>query len=347
MEANRQIFTLIGATGFSKSLSWGCTAGGESTPVSLAVPQHELENEGHFGSSLRTDHFPANVEKEVATPFQPGPQGPCAPAHWIADLGPSPAASSLIPEQMEEADFFSAAGNLACRPAVMIPFNLPGDGLHACAMEAGSPSPSSLDHATSAAGSTSGMVFQTSSNSPGRRRNLRELPPEVTTLVIRNIPARYTKEKLLEEFVPDGRFDLLHFPYDIEAMCTSGYAFINFVSHEAALDFQKEVHGTYPKHGRGKHFDVRAAEVQGFQATLSTVNANRKLQRYPFEEMVPAVFSGKTRLPTWRVLEKLRLKFLKVESLESYRRAAEGGWSGQHASFRPPTWPSTGRPCRP
>lgn len=183
---------------------------------------------------------------------------------------------------------------------------------------------------------------QTNSNPGGRpttaslpRRNVpRALPPGATTLVVRNIPARYTKEKLLLEWPPDGSFDLIHIPYNIDEQRSVGYAFINCVSHEAALAFQTRIHGTYLRQGYGKHLDVIAAEVQGLQATLELFGSTRKLQKGLFEELLPALFEGKVQLSSSQVLERLGLKSAKLMSLSSYLETPTYAYAPHRTSGR-------------
>merc|ERR1719362_1879674 len=45
-----------------------------------------------------------------------------------------------------------------------------------------------------------------------RQFRLRDMPPGATTIMIRNIPATYTQEHLLREWVPDGTFNLFYAP---------------------------------------------------------------------------------------------------------------------------------------
>lgn len=167
----------------------------------------------------------------------------------------------------------------------------------------------------------------TTSVTPSRRGLLRPLAPGVTTLVVRNIPARYTKEKLLEEWVPDGSFNLLHLPFNVHQQRSCGYAFINFVTAEAALEFQAKVHGLYPQLGSGKHLDVSAAEVQGLDATLQMVISSRKRQRTCFVELIPAIFRGQEQLDPEQVMAMMGLEQMKLVSIRA--RVPRGGAKGR------------------
>ena len=65
-----------------------------------------------------------------------------------------------------------------------------------------------------------------------------------TTLMIKNIPNKYTQEMLLEAlsgFV--GSFDFVYLPIDFGNRCNVGYAFINFINSATILDFHAAFEG--------------------------------------------------------------------------------------------------------
>jgi len=118
-----------------------------------------------------------------------------------------------------------------------------------------------------------------------------EAPP--TTLMIRNIPNRYTQRELIRELESlgfDGTFDFLYVPMDKGTMCNVGYAFVNFVNHEEAARCM-QVFDNYPftKHrkARGKIATVSIAHIQGLEANIrhyekAAVNgSSRSRQRGP------------------------------------------------------------------
>lgn len=71
--------------------------------------------------------------------------------------------------------------------------------------------------------------------------------PAVTTMQIRNIPNRCTKEEVLEHVDKlgfAGQYDLFHMPLDKKRKANLGFAFINFLEAEAAAKFQQSLKGT-------------------------------------------------------------------------------------------------------
>jgi len=63
----------------------------------------------------------------------------------------------------------------------------------------------------------------------------RTLPPEVTTLMVRHIPARLSPAELVELWPPEDTYNLLYVPFSFKRNRRGGVAFINMVSHEAAV----------------------------------------------------------------------------------------------------------------
>jgi len=94
----------------------------------------------------------------------------------------------------------------------------------------------------------------------------------VTTMMLRNIPNKYTQNTLLQEidemgFI--GCYDFFYLPMDVQNRSNVGYAFINFTTPGAADRF----HGIFKEHAFRKHqsrkiSSVCAAHVQGLDANL-------------------------------------------------------------------------------
>lgn len=118
-----------------------------------------------------------------------------------------------------------------------------------------------------------------------------ESPP--TTMMIRNIPNRYTQREFIKEVDDLGfaaTYDFLYLPIDKGTLCNVGYAFVNFLEPSDAQRcsevFYNYVFQRYRK-ARGKICAVSIAHLQGLEANLqhyqnSAVNlAPRIKQRGP------------------------------------------------------------------
>lgn len=100
---------------------------------------------------------------------------------------------------------------------------------------------------------------------------------EVTSLMIRHIPCRCSTEDIISEIEAagfTGLYDFFYMPCDRRQPSTHnlGYAFVNFVSPEAATSFQKAFAG-YRFGGESsrssKQCAISAAAVQGLQNNWS------------------------------------------------------------------------------
>jgi len=91
---------------------------------------------------------------------------------------------------------------------------------------------------------------------------------EITTVMLRNIPNKYTRAGLLGA-LSDFGFDPatcnnLYLPMDTDSGCNLGYAFLNFVSHGHALEFKQRFDGCrLPSSGSRKICSVVWANKQG------------------------------------------------------------------------------------
>jgi len=145
----------------------------------------------------------------------------------------------------------------------------------------------------------------------------RILPPGITTIVVRNIPARFSQEKLLEVWPPDGSFNLLYLPYSFQRRRRSGIGFINMVSHEAAVEFTARWHGQkLADIGGAKRLDVGVADVQGFAGNLKHLKTSN-IGRISNEYFLPVAFKGTKKLDFKALLTQKDFEEIDDERLES------------------------------
>jgi hypothetical protein len=94
----------------------------------------------------------------------------------------------------------------------------------------------------------------------------------ITTMMLRNIPNRYTQAKLLQEIDEcgfEGSYDFFYLPIDVHSRSNVGYAFVNFVTDTEAARFQS----FFSQHrfvlsNRRKISMVSRAHVQGLEQNI-------------------------------------------------------------------------------
>lgn len=94
----------------------------------------------------------------------------------------------------------------------------------------------------------------------------REDPQQRTTVMVRNIPNKFTKKLLLKEFEQKfkDRFDFFYLPIDFSNNINMGYAFVNFKSVPDLKAFHAEFNGKkWNRFNSEKVCSVTYAKIQG------------------------------------------------------------------------------------
>mmetsp|Transcript_18761 Transcript_18761/g.40959 ORF Transcript_18761/g.40959 Transcript_18761/m.40959 type:complete len:293 (-) Transcript_18761:96-974(-) len=101
-------------------------------------------------------------------------------------------------------------------------------------------------------------------------------PETATTVMLRNIPNRYTVEEILAEVRDknfDGLFDFVYLPIDFQLKRNKGYAFINFDSPRTRARFVSVFDGyALTRYATRKVLQVVPAITQGFQENMAKYN---------------------------------------------------------------------------
>ncbi|XP_059449700.1 protein MEI2-like 2 isoform X2 [Corylus avellana] len=100
-----------------------------------------------------------------------------------------------------------------------------------------------------------------------------------TTLMIKNIPNKYTSKMLLAAIDENhrGGYDFIYLPIDFKNKCNVGYAFINMVSPSHIIPFYEAFHGKkWEKFNSEKVASLAYARIQG-KAALVTHFQNSSL----------------------------------------------------------------------
>mmetsp|Transcript_101299 Transcript_101299/g.180017 ORF Transcript_101299/g.180017 Transcript_101299/m.180017 type:complete len:309 (+) Transcript_101299:105-1031(+) len=103
-----------------------------------------------------------------------------------------------------------------------------------------------------------------------------------TTAMLRNLPNKYMREKLvhrLHECGFTGDIDFLYLPIDFRNKCNVGYCFINFRTPEACTRFKDEFNGVQsyiklPGFNSKKVLEVSPARVQGLMPNIQRLQGS-------------------------------------------------------------------------
>merc|ERR1719436_180218 len=107
-----------------------------------------------------------------------------------------------------------------------------------------------------------------------------------TTVMLRNIPNRYTRTMLIERLDESysGQYDFVYLPIDFNSQCNVGYGFINFRTPPAAAQFIAEFHGAktmqkLPGFTSAKVCEVSYARVQGRDANMENLRDEKFIDK--------------------------------------------------------------------
>ena len=114
-----------------------------------------------------------------------------------------------------------------------------------------------------------------------------------TSLMVRNIPNKYTQQMLLAEFTENGHgpgvIDFFYLPIDFKNRCNRGYAFINFINFQDILAFHRRYYGKqWRTFNSDKICDITYARIQGKAAMLKRFENSALMDKD--DEYKPLVF---------------------------------------------------------
>lgn len=133
----------------------------------------------------------------------------------------------------------------------------------------------------------------------------KEKPSEYLTVMVRNIPNKYTRQMLVDQLNREyqGEFDFLYLPIDFKHECNVGYAFVSFRSVEVCQRFISQFHGVdakdcLPGFNSKKVVEVTRARSQGLAENVKRLrNSPVMSQLHDHPEWLPLLFaeSGEPR----------------------------------------------------
>ena len=145
-----------------------------------------------------------------------------------------------------------------------------------------------------------------------------------TTIMIRNIPIKYTDEILNEAFHDfHGKYDCLYMPYDYEKNGNKGYAFINFVNPLHILLFYEKFNGKKWMHFESsKICELNMAHFQGVNEIQKHAKNFKGLKKVSYNNIneniiIPIKYFSKikSRFPNMKYENRSKKEFL-VKSFE-------------------------------
>eukprot|EP00442_Polarella_glacialis_P000139 CAMPEP_0115065176 /NCGR_PEP_ID=MMETSP0227-20121206/10106_1 /TAXON_ID=89957 /ORGANISM="Polarella glacialis, Strain CCMP 1383" /LENGTH=342 /DNA_ID=CAMNT_0002450937 /DNA_START=88 /DNA_END=1116 /DNA_ORIENTATION=+ len=103
-----------------------------------------------------------------------------------------------------------------------------------------------------------------------------------TTAMLRNLPNKYMRDKLVDRLHAcgfHGDIDFLYLPIDFRNKCNVGYCFINFRTDKACQRFKEDFHGMQsskklPGFNSKKVLEVSPARVQGLQPNIQRLQGS-------------------------------------------------------------------------
>ena len=137
-----------------------------------------------------------------------------------------------------------------------------------------------------------------------------------TTVMIRNIPIKYTDNILNETFKEfHGKYDCLYMPYDHEKKGNKGYAFINFVNPLHILLFYEKFNGEKWVHFESsKICELNMAHFQGINEIQKHAKNFKELKKSCFK------YNEKVVIPS-KYLSKLKKRFPKMKYSENNKKS--------------------------
>jgi len=114
-----------------------------------------------------------------------------------------------------------------------------------------------------------------------------------SSLMVRNIPNKYTQQMLLNEFTENGHgpgvIDFFYLPIDFKNRCNRGYAFINFVNYRDIVKFHRQYYGQHWRtFNSDKICDITYARIQTKASMLKRFENSALMEKD--EEYKPLVF---------------------------------------------------------
>jgi len=132
----------------------------------------------------------------------------------------------------------------------------------------------------------------------------------MTTLMLRNIPNDFTREMLLNMLNTEGfagKYDFVYLPIDFARSANLGYAFVNSLTHEGAVEMQRRLEGFCSWNIRSsKKCHVVWSSTQGISQHIKNYRNSPVMHEDVAEECKPVLFRQGERAAFPPPTQKLR-----------------------------------------
>mmetsp|Transcript_91056 Transcript_91056/g.243762 ORF Transcript_91056/g.243762 Transcript_91056/m.243762 type:complete len:220 (-) Transcript_91056:102-761(-) len=120
----------------------------------------------------------------------------------------------------------------------------------------------------------------------------------LTTVMVQNVPVSFSRSDLIELIRGLGfgaSVDLVYLPFHVHRSVNKGFAFLDFVTAEAAGRFREQMDGYVMPHGRrGKRLGVKPARVQGLGENVAQFRNSGVMAAEVPEEYKPVLVDDLT-----------------------------------------------------
>lgn len=146
-----------------------------------------------------------------------------------------------------------------------------------------------------------GDIFYTVFFSPVCERSPAKLPPGTTTVMIRNIPTRFTSVsflRILDDCGFRGAFDFFYLPMDFRTGKNMGYCFLNFIHFNYTIMFASLFHGRRLRMTTSiKVIEISPSRRQGLLANVALFKDSDLLGSLSLPHFKPLVLVGGSLRP--------------------------------------------------
>jgi len=126
----------------------------------------------------------------------------------------------------------------------------------------------------------------------------------ITTLVIRHIPGQILQSHLMQMWpVTNIGYNLLYAPFNQRKRRSMGFAFMNFITHSALLEFHRNWNGVALADGpNSKGLEISAADVQGLEANLQRMSRSKLIKSIKRTRHLPVIVEADGNFADFRRL---------------------------------------------